>query len=144
MVIDTNVLVAAANTNAEFHETCKDFVDRRLSQAEPTFLTLNVCYEFFRVSTHLAVFDEPFTGAEAAEFTITLLNSPNFRLLTPTDRHFSVLRGVLDELPELRGSIMHDVHTAVLMREHGISKICSRDSDFYRFPFLEVIDPLRQ
>jgi predicted nucleic acid-binding protein len=27
------------------------------------------------------------------------------------------------------------------MREHGIRRICTRDADFHRFPFLEVIDP---
>ena len=34
------------------------------------------------------------------------------------------------------------VHAAVLMREHGISRICTRDADFRRFPFLTVLDPL--
>jgi hypothetical protein len=33
--------------------------------------------------------------------------------------------------------------TAILMREHGIGRICIRDTDFNQFPFLEVIDPLR-
>jgi predicted nucleic acid-binding protein len=28
------------------------------------------------------------------------------------------------------------------MREHGVRRICTRDADFSRFPFLEVIDPL--
>ena len=49
---------------------------------------------------------------------------------------------MVDELPHLKGSIMHDLHTAVLMREHGIKEICTRDTDFYRFPFLKVIDPV--
>jgi CubicO group peptidase (beta-lactamase class C family) len=31
--------------------------------------------------------------------------------------------------------------TAVLMREHGIRRIYTRDTDFHRFPFLEPIDP---
>jgi len=39
---------------------------------------------------------------------------------------------------------MHDLHTAVLMREHGISRICTRDTDFLKFPFLTVVDPLQQ
>jgi predicted nucleic acid-binding protein len=46
------------------------------------------------------------------------------------------------ELPALRGNLLHDAHTAVLMREHGIRTIYTRDSDFHRFPFLEVVDPL--
>ena len=28
------------------------------------------------------------------------------------------------------------------MREHGISRICTRDADFHRFPFLTVVDPV--
>jgi predicted nucleic acid-binding protein len=38
---------------------------------------------------------------------------------------------------------VHDLHTAVLMREHGISRIVTRDADFRRFRFLDVVDPLR-
>jgi predicted nucleic acid-binding protein len=30
------------------------------------------------------------------------------------------------------------------MREHGIRRVCTRDTDFYRFPFLEVLDPLQR
>ena len=50
----------------------------------------------------------------------------------------------MSELPDLRGNVMHDLHTAVLMREHGVSRICTRDSDFRHFPFLTIIDPVQQ
>jgi predicted nucleic acid-binding protein len=36
---------------------------------------------------------------------------------------------------------MHDTQTAVLMREHGIKRVYTRDMDFHRFPFLEAVDP---
>jgi predicted nucleic acid-binding protein len=62
--------------------------------------------------------------------------------LVPTDRHASVLAEVALELPHLTGNLLHDTHTAVLMREHGIRRICTRDTDFHRFPFLETVDPL--
>ena len=53
----------------------------------------------------------------------------------------SVLAQITAELPDMRGNVVHDMHTAVLMREHGINQICTLDRDFRRFPFLEVIDP---
>jgi len=53
-----------------------------------------------------------------------------------------VLGRTLAEVPNIRGLRMHDLHTAVLMREHGISRICTRDRDFRLFPFLDVVDPL--
>jgi len=49
---------------------------------------------------------------------------------------------VIRQVPHLRGNLMHDVHTAVLMREHGIRRIYTRDTDFHRFPFIEPLDPL--
>ena len=65
-----------------------------------------------------------------------------FALLRATDRHRAVLARTMSELPDVRGNLFH-VHTAVLMREHGITRICTRDSDFHRFAFLDVVDPLR-
>jgi hypothetical protein len=50
---------------------------------------------------------------------------------------------VILELPHLAGNLLHEAHTAILMREHGIRRICTRDMDFHQFGFLEVIDPLR-
>jgi predicted nucleic acid-binding protein len=52
------------------------------------------------------------------------------------------LAEVADEVPQLGGNLMHDAATAVLMREHGIRRICTRDTDFHRFTFLEPVDPL--
>ncbi|HLE19917.1 MAG TPA: VapC toxin family PIN domain ribonuclease, partial [Vicinamibacteria bacterium] len=63
-------------------------------------------------------------------------------ILTPTDRHAAVASGIIQELPYLSGNLMHDTHTAVLMREHGIQRIYTRDTDFHRFPFLQRVDPL--
>jgi predicted nucleic acid-binding protein len=54
-----------------------------------------------------------------------------------------VLADIVAEVPGLSGNIVHDTQTATLMREHGIRRICTRDTDFHRFPFLEPIDPLR-
>ena len=49
---------------------------------------------------------------------------------------------VVSEVPMIAGNLWHDAETAVLMREHGIRRISTRDTDFARFPFLEVVDPL--
>lgn len=94
------------------------------------------------MSTHPVVFDSPWSARQAAAFIEELLSEPSFGLLVATDRHHALLADTLATVPDLRGNVLHDVHTAVLMREHGISRICTRDADFRRFPFLTVIDPL--
>ena len=103
-----------------------------------------MCYEFLRVSTHPRVFRAPWTPPGARSFIGRILTSPGVGLLLPTRRHAAVLEQTVRELPDIRGNQMHEMHTAVLMREHGVSRICTRDTDFDRFPFLRVVDPLRR
>ncbi len=142
LVFDTNILVYAVHRDSPFHSACFDFLEESRGNSEPAFLTWGVCYEFLRVTTHLRILRSPMSMREAWQFLEDLLEEPNFGMLHPTQRHGAVLSEIIEEFPDLRGSISHDVHTAVLMREHGITRICSRDSDFRRFPFLTVIDPV--
>jgi hypothetical protein len=62
--------------------------------------------------------------------------SPGLAVLVPTERHADVEEVIL-ELPHLAGNLLHDAHTAILTREHGIGRICARDTDFNQFPFLK-------
>lgn len=143
LVVDTNVLLYAADEDSEFHLACRRLIEEWRSQAAPFYLTWNVCYEFLRVCTHPKVFQRPWSAGSAWLFLEAVMAAPGSNVLRPTDRHASVLAQTLAEMPELRGNLAHDLHTAVLMREHGISRICTRDADFHRFSFLTVVDPLR-
>ena len=122
---------------------CRDLLQQVRSDPSPSFLTWNICYEFLRVTTHARASASPWTASEARSFLEALLGSPGFDLLVATPRHATVLAQVVREMPEVGGNLFHDLHTAVLMREHGVSRICTRDTDFHRFPFLSVVDPLR-
>jgi predicted nucleic acid-binding protein len=64
-------------------------------------------------------------------------------MLTAGERYAAAVGEVLQQVPNLRGNLWHDAETAILMREHGIRRIYTRDVDFHRFPFLEVVDPAR-
>ena len=143
LVFDTNVLIYAADEDSPFHGSCRDSVLQARDDPSPAFLTWNVCYEFLRVTTHARASVSPWTPGKAWDFLEALLESPGFDLLLATQRHAAVLAQTLTELPDVRGNLFHDLQTAVLMREHGISRICTRDTDFHRFPFLTVVDPMR-
>lgn len=85
----------------------------------------------------------PWDAPQAWAFVAALLVCPGLGILVPTPRHEEVAAQVVAEIPHLAGNLFHDAHTAVLMREHGILRIVTRDTDFHRFPFLEPIDPLK-
>jgi len=144
LLVDTNVLVYAANVDSQFHEPCRDWLARQRARPDAWYTTWPVLYEFLRVTTHPRVMRRPWTAAAAWQFVTALLASPGLGVLVQTQRHAEVAGNVMSELPHLAGNLLHDAHTAILMREHGVRRICTRDADFTRFPFLEVIDPLRE
>ncbi len=140
-VIDTNVLVYVANRDAELHQACQRLIEKCRERASPWYLPWPVGYEFMRVCTHPNVLPHPWSIAAAWRFLQSIFDAPGAALLRPTLRHAAVLSEVIAEVPHLRGNLLHDVHTAVLMREHGIEEIYTLDMDFHRFPFLTVLDP---
>jgi toxin-antitoxin system PIN domain toxin len=141
-VVDTNVLVYAADEAADEHRPCRALLEQWRPQSLPWYTTWNILYEFLRVVTHPRVLRRPWTAPAAWEFVEALLASPGVGLLVATPRHREIAALTLREVPGLRGNLLHDTHTAVLMREHGIDRIYTRDQDFHRFPFVEVLDPL--
>ena len=142
LAVDTNVLLYAVNARSEHRDVCRRKLEAWRLDATPTFLTWSVVYEFLRASTHPGTFASPLTASQSWGFLLGLLESPGFEMLTATSRHPALLSQTLAELPEVRGNFSHDVHIAVVLREHGISQICTNDRDFHRFPFLTVVDPL--
>ncbi len=132
LAVDTNVLVYAADADSQFHTACRDWLERQRARPDAWYTTWAILYEFLRVTTHARVMRRPWSESAAWNFVAAL-----------TERHADVAEEVILELPHLAGNLLHDAHTAILMREHGIGRICTRDTDFNQFPFLEVIDPLR-
>lgn len=143
LVVDTNVLVYAADADSPFHKPCRNWLARQRARQDAWFMTWPIVYEFLRVTTHPRVMRRPWTVAAAWQFVAALLASPGLSVLVQTQRHAEIAEDVFSELPHIAGNLIHDTHTAILMREHGVKSICTRDADFSRFPFLEVIDPVR-
>jgi toxin-antitoxin system PIN domain toxin len=142
-VVDTNVLVYAADRSSAEHARCRSLLEGWRARVEPWYLTWSIVYEFLRVSTHPRVFRRPWAPAEAWRFAEALLASPALDLLVEGERHPAILAELMAEVPQLAGNLLHDAHTAALMREHGVRAIYTRDTDYHRFPGIEVRDPLR-
>jgi toxin-antitoxin system PIN domain toxin len=141
-VADTNVLVYAANADAPEHTRCRELVEAWRHGREPWYTSWAILYEFACIVTHPRVLPQPWSAEAALEFVRALIDTPSHRVLVESERHVLVGQELVHGVPALGGNLFHDYHTAVLMREHGVSRIYTRDADFRRFPFLQVIDPL--
>ncbi len=141
-VVDTNILVYSVNSTSPFHEPCVALLEEWRPRPDAWFCTWGIVYEFVRVTTHPRTMRRPWSARRAWEFVDGLMASPGFALLRETERHHAVASQVILETPELTGNAIHDAHVAILMREHGIRTIYTRDTGFHRFRSLHVIDPV--
>jgi uncharacterized protein len=141
-VVDTNVLVYAAERSFPEHERCRALVLEWRKSETAWYATWGVVYEFLRVVTHPRVFRKPWDIASAWSFVTALLAAPGFGLLVETDKHAAIVDELLAQVPFAAGNLMHDLHTVALMREHGVRRIVTRDADFHRFSDIETVDPL--
>jgi toxin-antitoxin system PIN domain toxin len=141
-VVDTNILVYAADSDSDLHGSCRELLEDWRRQTAAWYVTWGIVYEFLRVTTHARVFRTPWSAGDAWRFVQAVLASPSLGLLVPTERHAEVAAEVIAAVPHLGGNIFHDAQTAILMREHGVGRIYTRDTDFHRFPFLQPIDPV--
>lgn len=141
-VVDTNVLIAAFNRDSPGHPRASSLVGKWMAGPGRWYLTWPILYEFLRVATHPAVFRRPASLRTAWSFVEGLLTSPFLQVLGGTERHPAVVRELLEECPWASGSILHDFPTVAVMREHGVKEIRTADTDFLKFRFLRVVNPL--
>jgi len=142
-MVDTNILLYAANQDAEEHGAALGFLHKAAAAPGPWFLTEGILYEFMRVCTHPKVFERPLTWKETINFIQPLLMSRRFDILTASEQHWEILEKVLGDLTRPSGNLFFDIRTVVLMREHGVREIYTTDTDFLQFPGIRVINPLK-
>ncbi len=142
-IIDTNILLYAANRDAEEQPAAASFLYAAADSGEQWFLTEGILYEFLRVATHPKVFQHPLAWREALSFLKQFLKSSNFLILAAEERHWTFLETILAKLTHPAGNLFFDIRTAALMREHGVREIYTTDTDFLQFPDIKVINPLR-
>jgi toxin-antitoxin system PIN domain toxin len=141
-VVDTNILAYAVNRDSPEHAGALAALEGWLTSPTPWAITWGIVYEFLRIATHPRVFRRPLSARQALEFLEPILDAEEVTVLQPTDRHEEVLRNTVADLGKPSGNLFHDLHIAVLMREHGVAEIMTADVDFRKFPFLTVTNPV--
>ncbi len=139
--IDANLLVYASDASCPEHVRASRFLADCASGSELFCLTWATITAYLRISTHPAVFRRPLSPAEAMNNVEKLLVLPHVRILVEDERFWASYRGIAGA-HNARGSGVPDAHLAALLRHHRIVTLYTRDRDFLRFDFLNVIDPL--
>lgn len=141
-LVDANLLLYAVNTDAPLHARAHEWLDQALNESEPMAMAWTVILAFVRISTRSpGPFTKPLAPMQAFDLMDNWLRLPNVTIIQPIDRHFRVLRDLLNPTGTA-GNLVPDAHLAALAVEHGAT-LYSTDNDFSRFAGLRWINPLK-
>ena len=83
----------------------------------------------------------PLTPARAWENIRSILGLPRVHVVNEESSFADDYESAASAFP-VRGNLVPDAHLAVILQEHGVKRLYSTDTDFRKFGFLEVINPL--
>lgn len=139
-LVDLNLLLYAVNEDAPHHREALSWWQECLSGDEEIGLAWSVLLGFLRVST-LPLMPAPLSCETALEVVEDWLAQPQVIVVSPSARHWSILRDLL-QASGTAGNLTSDAHLAALAIEYD-AVLCSTDHDFRRFePDLKLLYPL--
>lgn len=138
---DANLLIYAANENAEEHATACAWIESALSGTEAVGFAWLALIAFVRITTRHGLFPRPLRVTQAFDLIELWLSAPCAQIVHPGNRHLDILRELLGHA-DTAGNLTGDAHLAALAIEHG-AELWSFDSDFRRFKSkgLRWLDP---
>ncbi len=136
-LLDSNVLVHAANASMPLHREARRLVDEGLKKAGVYCVAPQNLIEFSAVVTRRRFFPSPMAAAEVARMNAILYRSRRLSKIYP--QRGTVIRAVqLGESLGLQGPIWYDVFLVGTMLDAGVHRIVSEDQHLRRFPMLTV------
>lgn len=139
IAVDTNVLVFAHREEFPEHPRALFWLRHLASRDVPWALPVFCLGEFFRVVTHPRVFDPPSSINEAIAALEALADSPGLRVLSPGHRFPADFADAV-RVGRALGNLAFDAQIAAVCREQGVGRLLTRDKDFSRFPWIQIVD----
>jgi len=140
--IDANLLLYASDTSSPDYASASDFLRGRAADPDLLCLTWATLMAYQRIATHPSIFTRPLDPDEAWGNIRSLLALPRARIITEesgfVDDYVAATVGVI-----ARGNLVPDAQVATILRQHGVRRIYTADTDYRKFAFLEVVNPLR-
>lgn len=140
IVVDVNVLVAAAHRDAAGHAVVAPWLAEALEGPEPVGMADLALTGAVRVLTSRRIFSDPVPPEAAAGFVEAVLAAPAARPAGATAATWARFAVLLRDDPGLHGNLVPDAWLASLTLSHG-ARLATFDRGFARFPGLSLVRP---
>jgi predicted nucleic acid-binding protein len=137
IVVDTNVLVYAADTTSPRFEVCRRVVDYALDGKFDGVLLAQVLLEFYATITSERS-QQPLPPEDAWELIEAL--QAGMPVLGPRAESLAVLARLVRDV-RVSGQRIFDVYLAAQMRSHGVTEICTDNVKHFKFAGIGPVRP---
>jgi toxin-antitoxin system PIN domain toxin len=137
---DANILLYAYDRFSPYGASARRWLEEALSGPTPVAFCWPTILAFIRIATNGKAMARPLAVKDARQVVASWLEQPISTIVSPTERHWAILSGLLT-FGQVSGPLVSDAHLAALAIEHGATLV-TNDRDFARFPGLDVEYPL--
>ena len=140
-LLDTNVLVYAADKSSQFFERSKKLIGSGLTGEIDLCISLQTISEFFAVITDSRRVDNPRTQQEALTEIKKYLRSKRIHKIYPDPKTSEAMVDLLKRYPVKRQEIF-DLQLVATMLSNQVTRIFTFNrEDFLKFADIEVMEP---
>jgi len=137
--IDTNILIGIMVSSSAHH--AEALVGLKKLEDEFCTTPTNIG-EVLRLLTHAKVFTSPLKIEKAVDAVAELIAAYDIRILDEDTHWWKELPTVAKQIPGLKGNEVFDARIALCLKQHNVKRIWTRDADFKKYSFLQVISAL--
>jgi toxin-antitoxin system PIN domain toxin len=131
-LVDTNVLLYAADTGAEHHRSARTWLEDAVSSLATVLVPWPCVIGFLRNSTNPRFYPRPTSAESSLSFLHAVLTAPVVINGEPDHRHLDRVATLL-AATGTGGNLVNDAHLAALALQYDAT-VVSYDNDFSRFP----------
>ena len=134
--IDTNILIDMIVASMPTHVLTTNGIKELHDEICTTPTNVGEC---LRLLTHPKVFPRPLSAKAAVSAIDELFHYYQIRVLEEDTDWWRDIPEMEAEIPGLKGNEIFDARIALCLRSHRVKRIFTRDSDFKKYSFLQVI-----
>jgi uncharacterized protein len=141
-LLDTNILVYAADAMSEFHVRAKELRDQSVQGDIALAVSPQILFEFFAVITNPRRVTQPRSPDEAREEMEKYLHASTIRKIYPDQDITERVLALLQQHPQITRQDIFDALLVATMQTNGIRRIYTYNHQhFTPFADLEVLTP---
>lgn len=137
--IDTNILIDLIVASMPTHVSTTEGMSHLHDEICTTPTNVGEC---LRLLTHSKLFPKPLSAKAAVSALEELFDYHQIRVLDEDTAWWKDIPEMEIEIPGLKGNEIFDARIALCLRSHNVKRIYTRDADFKKYSFLQVIQLL--